>query len=109
MSNLLYPRNLKNWRLERAKTPELNGPGLNDRKRSLYCLILPLFRSFNRGGFRAAPNANFSGFLGIKTALRSWFFLAVVAFSSLFAGEKVVLFNDTSAWYHWGCTATSTA
>lgn len=27
----------------------------------------------------------------------------------VFAGQKVVLFNDTSAWYHWGCTGTSIA
>ncbi len=37
-------------------------------------------------------------------------FVFVVTFCScVFAGEKVVLLNDTSAWYHWGCTGTSTA
>ena len=25
------------------------------------------------------------------------------------AAQKVILFNDTSAWYHWGCTGTSLA
>ena len=59
----LYPRNLKNWHLERAK---MNDPGLNDRKVVPYCLILTTLRPFNRGGFRAAPNANSSGFLGIN-------------------------------------------
>jgi hypothetical protein len=51
MLTLLYPRKLKNWYI--------------DRKRGLYCLILSLLRSFNLGGFRAAPNTNFSAFLGI--------------------------------------------
>src|ERR1700722_3555873 len=37
------------------------------------------------------------------------FILTLLAFSSVFGGQKVVLFNDTSAWYHWGCTGTSTA
>ncbi len=37
------------------------------------------------------------------------FFISVVAFSSVFATPKIVLFNDTSAWYHWGCTGTSSA
>jgi polysaccharide pyruvyl transferase WcaK-like protein len=36
-------------------------------------------------------------------------FVLIAAFSSVFAGKKVVLFNDTSAWYHWGCTGTSAA
>ncbi len=36
-------------------------------------------------------------------------FLLVIAFSAVFASPKAVLFNDTSAWYHWGCTGTSTA
>jgi hypothetical protein len=36
-------------------------------------------------------------------------FILIFYFSSLIAGPKVVLFNDTSAWYHWGCTGTSTA
>jgi polysaccharide pyruvyl transferase WcaK-like protein len=45
----------------------------------------------------------------LKLALRSWLFLLLITCSSLFAGQKVVLFNDTSAWYHWGCTGTSTA
>lgn len=36
-------------------------------------------------------------------------FFAMTAFTSLFAAPRVVLFNDTSAWYHWGCTGTSTA
>jgi len=35
-------------------------------------------------------------------------FLFVFA-STIFGNQKVVLFNDTSAWYHWGCTGTSTA
>jgi hypothetical protein len=35
--------------------------------------------------------------------------LTLSAFSSIFASQTVVLFNDTSAWYHWGCTGTSTA
>jgi polysaccharide pyruvyl transferase WcaK-like protein len=43
------------------------------------------------------------------TALRIFFILALTTFSSIFANQKVVLFNDTSAWYHWGCTGTSTA
>lgn len=34
-------------------------------------------------------------------------FFALV--SSLYAGQKVVLLNDTSAHYSWGCTGTSTA
>lgn len=34
---------------------------------------------------------------------------SLTLFSSLFAVPKVVLFNDTSAWYHWGCTGTSRA
>lgn len=29
--------------------------------------------------------------------------------TTVFANPKVVLFNDTSSWYHWGCTGTSTA
>jgi polysaccharide pyruvyl transferase WcaK-like protein len=33
----------------------------------------------------------------------------LLPFSSAFAAEKIILFNDTSAWYHWGCTGTSTA
>ena len=33
----------------------------------------------------------------------------IAAFSSAFAVQKVVLFNDTSSWYHWGCTGTSAA
>jgi polysaccharide pyruvyl transferase WcaK-like protein len=37
------------------------------------------------------------------------FFLALAALSSVFAQQKAVLFNDTSAWYHWGCTGTSIA
>lgn len=37
------------------------------------------------------------------------FLLALTAISAVFGNQKVVLFNDTSAWYHWGCTATSTA
>ena len=37
------------------------------------------------------------------------FLCVLLAFSSVFAAPKVVLFNDTSAWYHWGCTGTSTA
>jgi hypothetical protein len=56
----LYPRNLKNWYLERAKTP-----GLNDPKKDSIRQYEPFLGSFNRGDFRAAPNANFSGFLGI--------------------------------------------
>jgi len=40
---------------------------------------------------------------------RNALLLAITAFSSLFAGEKIVLFNDTSAHYHWGCTANATA
>lgn len=35
--------------------------------------------------------------------------LNLITFTSLFGAPKVVLFNDTSAWYHWGCTGTSTA
>lgn len=38
-----------------------------------------------------------------------FFLLALTTFSSLIANQKVALFNDTSAWYHWGCTATSAA
>lgn len=37
------------------------------------------------------------------------FLFALTVFSSIIGNQKVVLFNDTSAWYHWGCTATSTA
>ncbi len=40
---------------------------------------------------------------------RAFLLLAITAFSSIFGNQKVVLFNDTSAWYHWGCTGTSTA
>lgn len=36
-------------------------------------------------------------------------FLSLLLFSTLTANPKVTLFNDTSAWYHWGCTGTSTA
>ena len=35
--------------------------------------------------------------------------IAVTTFSTLSAKPNIVLFNDTSAWYHWGCTGTSTA
>lgn len=38
-----------------------------------------------------------------------WVLFVITLFSTIFAGEKVVLFNDTSAWYHWGCTGTSIA
>ncbi len=38
-----------------------------------------------------------------------YFLLTLMAFSSVFANPKITLFNDTSAWYHWGCTGTSTA
>src|SRR3984893_9959729 len=41
--------------------------------------------------------------------MRWYFLLILMAFSSACASPKVVLFNDTSAWYHWGCTGTSTA
>lgn len=40
--------------------------------------------------------------------LRVLFFILSLSLS-LIAGEKVVLLNDTSAHYHWGCTATSLA
>ncbi|CCB85174.1 putative uncharacterized protein [Parachlamydia acanthamoebae UV-7] len=40
---------------------------------------------------------------------RVLFLLSITAFTSVYANQKVVLFNDTSAWYHWGCTGTSTA
>lgn len=35
--------------------------------------------------------------------------LSLFAFASLCAAQKALLFNDTSTWYHWGCTGTSTA
>lgn len=35
--------------------------------------------------------------------------LNLCAISSFCAAQKVILFNDTSAWYHWGCTGTSSA
>src|SRR3984957_4182769 len=38
-----------------------------------------------------------------------YFLVTLMLFSSVFANPKIVLFNDTSAWYHWGCTGTSTA
>lgn len=41
--------------------------------------------------------------------IRFYFFLTLAALSSVFGQQKVVLFNDTSAWYHWGCTGTSIA
>lgn len=40
---------------------------------------------------------------------RSLFLLGITAFTSVFANQKVALFNDTTNWYHWGCTGTSTA
>ncbi|MFI5344206.1 MAG: hypothetical protein ACHQUC_08305 [Chlamydiales bacterium] len=40
---------------------------------------------------------------------RFYFFLTIAALSSVFGQQKVVLFNDTFAWYHWGCTGTSIA
>lgn len=43
------------------------------------------------------------------TTLRVFLLLALAAVSSLLSAQKVVLFNDTSAWYHWGCTGTSIA
>ncbi len=41
--------------------------------------------------------------------IRFYFFLTIAALSSVFGQQKVVLFNDTFAWYHWGCTGTSIA
>ena len=41
--------------------------------------------------------------------IRTFLLLALAAVSSLFSTQKAVLFNDTSAWYHWGCTGTSLA
>jgi hypothetical protein len=41
--------------------------------------------------------------------LRVFYLLAIATFTSICADQKVVLFNDTSAWYHWGCTGTSAA
>jgi len=38
-----------------------------------------------------------------------WLILSLIVCSSLLAAPKAILFNDTSAWYHWGCTGTSTA
>lgn len=35
--------------------------------------------------------------------------MSITAFISVFANQKALLFNDTSDWYHWGCTGTSTA
>ncbi len=37
------------------------------------------------------------------------FLLTIALLTSGFANQKIVLFNDTAAWYHWGCTGTSTA
>lgn len=37
------------------------------------------------------------------------FLLSIAIFSSACANQKIILFNDTVAWYHWGCTGTSTA
>lgn len=39
--------------------------------------------------------------------IRFALFLTLVAICSVFGSPKAVLFNDTSAWYHWGCTGTS--
>ncbi len=41
--------------------------------------------------------------------IRIFLLLALAAGSTLFSTQKAVLFNDTSAWYHWGCTGTSVA
>lgn len=40
---------------------------------------------------------------------RALFLFLLVSFGSVFAGQKAMLFNDTSTWYHWGCTGTSLA
>lgn len=37
------------------------------------------------------------------------FLLSLAVFSSVFGNPKIVLLNDTSNWYHWGCTGTSIA
>src|SRR5271168_3095340 len=41
--------------------------------------------------------------------LRLLFASLLTVFATLCAGQKVVVFNDTSAHYSWGCTGTSTA
>lgn len=44
----------------------------------------------------------------VMRLVRFCLFLVFFAFTTLLTAQKVALFNDTSAWYHWGCTATST-
>lgn len=41
--------------------------------------------------------------------MRYFILLFLTSFCALIAQPKVVLFNDTSEWYHWGCTGTTTA
>lgn len=40
---------------------------------------------------------------------RALFLFLLFSFTSILAGQKAILFNDTSTWYHWGCTGTSLA
>jgi polysaccharide pyruvyl transferase WcaK-like protein len=44
-----------------------------------------------------------------QVLLRLWAFVLLTLGLPLSSAPKVALFNDTSAWYHWGCTGTSTA
>jgi hypothetical protein len=44
----------------------------------------------------------------MKNLFMKTVFIAV-SFSCNLTAEEVLLLNDTSNWYHWGCTGTSTA
>lgn len=51
----------------------------------------------------------------VRIFFLNFFVFHLIAFPSLYAisnkpeAPKAILFNDTSAWYHWGCTGKSTA
>ncbi|MFZ0565702.1 MAG: polysaccharide pyruvyl transferase family protein [Chlamydiales bacterium] len=45
----------------------------------------------------------------IQLGLRWFFLITLMAFSPAFSSPKLTLLNDTSSWYHWGCSGTSTA
>src|SRR3972149_12231696 len=74
----IYPNNLKNWFLDRAKTPEIE-----DRKEGCFSLsILPSLRSSICGSFRAGLKTNFSSCLGITC-----FVFLVLCMGQLFSEE----------------------